>query len=166
MSIAIPLSVGQESVCEILDFDTVYPIEISESVKNLNSALPSGMRVHSITIAGKKVSLIKWISFTALLEYDDLPDISELAAPFKSELLPVTKQTKRGEVTFDLLKNIKNVKFSTDGRSVTLSAWASCTDPAVNPMMLIDALLVKPTGVLIRRENIYDSNLIEFFGGE
>ncbi|MDR0916877.1 MAG: TIGR03936 family radical SAM-associated protein [Oscillospiraceae bacterium] len=158
MSIALPLSVGQESVCELLDFDTTHPIERAETVRRLNDALPEGFRALDITIAAKKCALIKWVAVEGVLDYAELPDVPTLTEPFRGAALPIVKKTKRGETTLDLIACTRRVKCSTDGVTVTLRALVSAQEPTVNPALLLDALTVKPLSAKFRRVELYDAN--------
>src|SRR5574344_902991 len=56
VSIALPLSVGVESRCELLDFDLECPIpEEEELISRLNAALVEGVRVLRAYADGRKL---------------------------------------------------------------------------------------------------------------
>jgi len=161
-SIALPLSVGQESVCELLDFEPTSAVRLNDVPDALNGALPSGIRASSCYIPARKASEIKWICVEGTLFYDELPDIAALAQIFRAETLVITKKTKRGEAELDLLTGLRDVKFRTDGVNVTLSCLCSAREPSVNPALLLEALLPKPRFAQFRRVNVFDGGLREF----
>ena len=73
VSIAMPLSVGVESVCELLDFDLdgdVVPCD--EITERLNKALVSGVRVLETYNTGRKLRDLAFLHAFVTLEYDIL----------------------------------------------------------------------------------------------
>ena len=72
VSIALPLSVGVESHCELLDFDLEgESISSEEIMKRLNEALVEGVRVLRVYQQGNKIRDIAYLDCTVYLEYDN-----------------------------------------------------------------------------------------------
>ncbi|MDR3310342.1 MAG: TIGR03936 family radical SAM-associated protein [Oscillospiraceae bacterium] len=162
VSIALPLSVGQSSVCEVLDFETADAVTRADAVAALNSALPEGIAALEITVPNKKAAAAKWLRVRCVLGFDELPDVTELRRFFDRESLVVSKKTKRGETQLDLIPAVREVRFSTDGASVTISALVSAQNPTVNPTLIADALGLTPRSCAITREAVLCEDFSEF----
>ncbi|MDR2502280.1 MAG: TIGR03936 family radical SAM-associated protein [Oscillospiraceae bacterium] len=167
--IALPLSVGQESVCELLDFETLYPLDAPAAIDALSFALPDGIEALRITAAGAKFAKIKWISVIGTFFYDNTPPeniLARLREYFAAEKLIIRKKTKRGEGNFDIQGAYRDLRFSTDGVSVTLSARVSAQNPTMNPALFIDALAssdgLLPDAARFIRTDLFDELLAPF----
>ena len=73
VSIALPLSVGVESVCEILDYELVGQDELSfEEIRDrLNRTMPSGVRVLEVYDSSRKPKELTHLDAAIRLEYDN-----------------------------------------------------------------------------------------------
>jgi radical SAM-linked protein len=169
LSIALPLSVGQESVCELLDFEPTRGVDALTLPERLNAALPEGIRALRVLPALQKPARIKWIEVAGTLYYDaGVPDdaLTRLRAYFGAETLVLAKKTKRGTADFDLKTGFRDIHFSTDGVTVTLRVTVSAQNPTVNPALFFDALQdlpgYEPDFARFRREEILDENLKVF----
>jgi radical SAM-linked protein len=172
MSIALPLSVGQESVCELIDFETEGVENTSTLPARVTAAMPEGIEILTAEISGSKFAKIKWIDITGELIYDDgVPDdaLLSLREYFAAETLIIPKKTKRGTADFDLKSGIASLKFSSDGEKVSLRAFVSANDPTVNPALIIDALEFSedsqrfaPSFASFRRIELYDEDFRQF----
>ena len=111
VSIALPLSVGVESSCELLDFDLDgYQVSNEEMKDKLNAALVEGVRVLQVYNDGRKIRDLALLHCKVFLEYDNsianqacIP-IQEL---FQRESLIVPKKTKSGMQDQDLIPMIQ-----------------------------------------------------------
>ena len=72
ISIAIPLSVGTESLCEILDFRLAEETALDEIPARLSAALPEGIEVKEAYEAQSKAADIKWLELCGRFEYDTI----------------------------------------------------------------------------------------------
>ena len=71
VSIALPLSVGVESKCELLDFDLDgCSVSCDEIRDKLNAALVDGIRVIDVYENGNKLKNLSLLDCTVTLEYD------------------------------------------------------------------------------------------------
>ena len=71
VSIALPLSVGVESGCELLDFDLDgYEVSCEEMKARLNKALVAGVRVLEVYENARKVGQLSLLETVVTLEYD------------------------------------------------------------------------------------------------
>ena len=71
VSIALPLSVGVESCCELLDFDLEgEDFCCDEIAARLNAGLVKGVEVQRCYPNGRKVKELAFLSCSVFLEYD------------------------------------------------------------------------------------------------
>ena len=99
VSIALPLSVGVESRCELLDFDLDgVSVSCEEITQRLNQTLVSGIVVHSTYENGRKLRDLALLDCTVTLEYDrGVPEGAKTAieALFGRDSVIVTKKSKK-----------------------------------------------------------------------
>lgn len=167
VSIALPLSVGVESCCELLDFelDCETPSE-EELAQKLNAALVEGVRVTGFVDSGRKIRDLALLLCEVRLEYDHgvREDASErIRALFARESLPVTKKSKNGPVEQDIIPMIKGIEVAAEEREIVIRALVCCQNPSMNPMQISGAVErylpdLKPDHAVYRRLEIYDSN--------
>lgn len=146
ISIALPLSVGASSLCEIMDFKLAHEADIAEIPAKLSAVMPEGIRVVDCYVAESKPALIKYLEIEGSFEYDERP-LDEMCAAlenfFSAEEIVITKKTKRGMGESDIKPAIKNISFSVDEDGVKLHAVISAQEPTLNPSLLADALSQK-----------------------
>ena len=100
VSIALPLSLGVSSRCELLDFDLEgEKIPNEEILEKLNACLVEGVRVLKVYDSGAKIGKLAYLECTVTLEYDRILPVDaaarleELFA--REELLVEKKEQKR-----------------------------------------------------------------------
>ena len=72
VSIALPLSVGVESRCELLEFDLEGDkVPNEEILRRLNESLVEGIRVLDVYDDGTKIKHLAYLRCTLTLEYDN-----------------------------------------------------------------------------------------------
>lgn len=172
VSIALPLSVGVESVCELLDFDLEgEELPCGEIKDRLNGALVSNITVRECYDTGRKIRDLSLLRCRLGLEYDrGVPEGAEKAikALFERESLIVEKKGKKGPQEQDIRPMIYEVLVNKAGdRELCLEALIACQNPSLNPTLLSGAILkylpeLAPSYVTYRREEIYDSQKIIF----
>lgn len=145
VSIALPLSVGMESKCELLDFDLDGESVSGEEIKRrLNDALVDGVKVLSVFESGRKIRDISLLDCTVTLEYDNgVPERAgeAIQALFAREDLIIEKKSKNGISPQDIIPMIRRICITlTDAHTVTLNAVICCQNPALNPMQLASAV--------------------------
>lgn len=167
VSIALPLSVGVESSCELLDFDLDgESVSCEEMKRRLNAALVDGVRVLSVYENGGKIKNLSLLDCTVTLEYDrGVPEgaAAAVALLFGRESLLVEKKSKNGISDQDIIPMIHRVSAArTDANTLTLTALVCCQNPTLNPMQLAAAVSrylpeYAPDFAKCRRNEIYDS---------
>lgn len=103
MSIALPLQLGCESVCELLDASVIDGPE--DMVAALNLVLPEGIEVLAVGEPYRPVREIAWTEWS--LRFRDVPSAQEAERVFSLQELPVEKKTKRGLATLDIAPHIR-----------------------------------------------------------
>ncbi len=145
VSIALPLSVGVESVCELLDFelDGDRP-EFDHIKERLNAALVDGVRVLEVYDTGRKLKELSLLSCAVRLEYDHgvpagaVDAITEL---FQHDALLVEKKSKNGPVEQDIIPMIRKLTVEyVNEKELVILATVCCQNPSMNPMQIAGAV--------------------------
>ena len=166
VSIALPLSVGVESACELLDFDLDgYEASCEEIRSRLNETLVSGVKVLEVYEDAKKLKYLAYLDCVVTLEYDNgAPEADAVAALFRRETLFVEKKTKsNGIQDQNILHMIRSLKVEqTDSQTLTIFARVCCQNPTLNPMQMVAAIErhapeLKPDFAKCRRVEVYDT---------
>ena len=132
MSIALPLQLGCESICELLDASVLDGPE--DMVAALNASLPEGIRVLSVAEPLRPVREIAWTEWS--LRFDDRSAAEEAESVFRLPQLFVEKKTKRGLNTLDIAPHIRLL--SGEGNELLLLLRAD--SPTINAGDLKKAL--------------------------
>ena len=144
VSIALPLSVGVSSVCELLDFDLDGETVDCEEIKaRLNNALVDGVKVISVYTGGRKLRELSLLSCQVSLEYDNGVDencVSAIQDMFSKASLIVPKKTKSGVQDQDIISMIRKIQVVAGEKVVTLNALICCQNPSLNPQQLVSAI--------------------------
>lgn len=167
VSIALPLSVGVESYCELLDFDLEGAVPpCGEICDRLNAALTEGVRVRCVYDSGRKLKELALLSATVILEYDGgitEEGRAQIAQLFRQETLTVEKKGKNGVVEQDLIPMIRRLNVSMpDDHTLNIQAVVCCQNPTLNPMQLVAAVEkylpeLKPSFTKCTRLEIFDA---------
>lgn len=168
VSIALPLSVGVVSRCELLDFDLEGCNASNEEIcAKLNQALVDGVGVLKVYNDGRKIRDLALLSCTVTLEYDaGVPADGQgrLLKLFSSKQLLVEKKSKNGIIEQDIIPMIRKLDVTvTDANTVLLQAVVCCQNPTLNPAQLVAAIErylpeMKPDFAKVCRNEIYDGN--------
>lgn len=145
VSIALPLSVGVESHCELLDFTLEgEPVSCEEIMVRLNQTLVEGVRVLKVYESDTKIRDIALLDCGVYLEYDQgVSDcaVSELKELFSKPTLTVEKKSKNGVTEQDIIPMIRKIEISRfDGNTICMNARICCQNPALNPAQLVAAI--------------------------
>ena len=167
VTFALPLSLGQESECEVLDFRLVTPMAFEEIKHRMQEAFPVGMEVIKVATPVKKAKEIAWAGYEiTLLGLASLKDaVTEFLC--KPEI-KVTKRTKKGgESTVDLAPHLKDVSVNVAEGSLKISLkMPSGSTLNLNPSLLMGALQetlkMEQLPLRIVRTGIYTENGEEF----
>ena len=171
VSIALPLSLGVESRCELLDFDLEQPVDCGEIREKLNAALIDGVLIREVYEQGQKLKYLALLQSRLVLEYDrPIPceSAEQIQNLFSRPELIVEKKGKNGISQQDIIPMLRrlSVKNLSD-QEVEIVALHSCQNPSLNPMQLSAAITkylpeLTPDYVRCFREEIYDTNEMIF----
>ena len=166
VSIALPLSVGIESSCELLDFRLdCEPVSNMEICERLNGALVEGVKVLSVYEDGEKIKDLCYLDCSLSLEYDKgVPPegVDAITALFQQEEVLVEKRNKNGIAEQNIIPMIRSIHISQeDEHTLLIKARVCCQNPSLNPMQLQAAIerylpAFAPDFVRCSREELYD----------
>ena len=166
VSIALPMSVGVESVCELLDFDLEgQNISCDEIRDRLNAALVEGVTVREVYEEGAKLKHLAFLDCCLTMEYDNgIPgDAAEKIRMLLSSSAVVEKRGKNGITEQDIAPMIRSLLLAqTDTNTLKMHARICCQNPTLNPALIVSAIErylpdCSPDHVNYRRIEIYDT---------
>ena len=165
VSIALPLSVGVESQCELLDFEVTQDTDGSGIAEKLNEGLPEGLRVLDCYEAKRPVRELAYLQADMELEYDH--GVPEGAAEALTELfhrpeLLIEKRTKRKQLAeVDIAPMIRSIAFAEEENLLRAAVTVRAQNPGLNPQLLEKAIAryrpdLSPDFVRVRRRELLD----------
>ena len=167
ISICLPLSVGTESRCGLMDCRVKRDIDIAALPEKLNSTSPEGIRFLECYEPERKASGIKWLRIEGRFDYDHVSGenvVRPLLAFFGRESIPVKRRTKRGEGVLELAGNVRDFECEPTQDGLKVECVISAQEPTVNPDLMVHALEqlspeLKPDFAKFRRVEIYDADM-------
>lgn len=166
VSIALPLSVGIESNCELLDFQLEGDAVPNEEIlARLNAALVEGVKVLAVYDDGLKIKNLAYLDCTLSLEYDrGVPQgaMEAIRELFSREELLVSKKSKNGVTEQNIIPMIRSFEIAQkDTNTLFIKARVCCQNPSLNPMQLCTAIEemlpdFSPDFAKFSRNEIYD----------
>ncbi len=170
VSIALPLSVGVESRCELLEFDA-QGADLAALPALLNATLPVGIRVLDAYESARSVKEIAWLQCEIDLEYDQgVPEgaSAAIAGLLRGGQVLVEKKTKKGMAEIDIRPMLHALEVR-DGESgvLTLCCTVHAQEPSLNPALLVAAIERylpedRPDFSKIRRLSLLDAQFAPF----
>lgn len=169
VSIALPLSVGVESNCELLDFDLDGDKVANRVVRGkLNDYLVPGINVIKVYDNGTKIKHLALLDTVVTLEYDagvPADGVRKLQELFSREEVLVEKKTKAGDIVDqNIVEMIKSIEVEqADEHTILLKARICCQNPTLNPAQLHGAIVrhmpeMKPDFTKSERMELYDQD--------
>lgn len=171
LSIVLPLSVGQQSDCELLDFEVQQEHDGRGIVEKINAGLPTGLRVLDCYPAVRPIRELVCLEADIVLEYDGgVPQgaIEKLTELFSRDSLIIQKKTKRKELAdVDIAPMILKVELTAGENEIRGSVAVQAQNPGLNPALLEKAIEkelpeLKPDFMRVRRRRILDENGEDF----
>ena len=167
MSFVLPLSVGQTSACELLDFAMAEDLPAAAFPERLNPYLPAGVEILDCWTPVEPVREMKLLRADVTLEYDrGVPAGAgeRMAALLLGESVIVAKRNKKKQlVDADIRPMIESVTPEEREGAVVLHVTVQGQNPGVNPALLAAAVerhlpALKPDFVRVRRTALVDGN--------
>ena len=142
VSIALPLSVGYSSECEILEFGLLDGVSEDEVPARMNKALPEGIIIHSCYKALRPIKALTHLNYMITFDYETgVPTGAETALKelLSRDSVVVRKKSKKSKTGFtevDLIPLIKS--WTVEGRRDTLVADVvlAAQNPGLNPELI------------------------------
>ena len=165
VSIALPLSVGMESQCELLDFeleDGSVP-----TAEQINAVLPDGIYVRSVYSEERKIKELTHLRARLILTYDHgIPADAEqgIRVLFAQESLILEKHSRKGLTAVNILPMLCEFSMEqTDANTLCWDVLVCAQNPSLNPQLLVSALEIyapqwKPDDAFCKRMEIYDAD--------
>ncbi len=146
IAVAIPLSLGYSSVCELMDFGLESGCALEEVPGKLNPVLPEGLSVvkaYNATRPTKEIGKLVWD--LALVFDGGIPQGVEagLDELFDRPELPMRKKSKKaksGFTTVDLIPLIGRRSMERRGSELHLTIDLAGQNPGLNPGLLQEAI--------------------------
>jgi radical SAM-linked protein len=175
ISVAIPLSLGYSSVCELMDFGLESGCTLEEVAEKLNPVLPEGLTVikaYDATRPTKEIGKLVWeLEFI----YDNgIPDgaeegLNELFSRPELVMQKKSKKAKSGFTTVDLIPLIGRHSMKRRDNVLCLTIDLAGQNPGLNPNLLQDAIeqeypALKPDFLRACRLDILDGEGNRFEG--
>jgi len=178
ISVALPLSVGCESVCELVDVG----FSGKEFPRNINDFLPDGLSILEAYSPERKFSHVKWVKVSFSVRYDENTEKGEKRGSVENkefiaeslrelltrESLVISKKTKSGVSEIDIKPHIKceHVRVLSDF-NIEICAIISAQNPTVShndflSIMGLNNKVQTPDHFLLKRIEIYDDGMVEF----
>lgn len=168
VSIALPLSVGMSSQCEILDFTLEEEgVKLETLPELLNPKFPAGIRVLSAYDSPRKIKELSFLRCQLTLEYDNgagEDTLEKLRDLFAQDSILVEKKTKKGVAETDIRPMIQSLELSRlSDQELRLEAVVCAQNPSLNPQYLLKAVEryapdCVPDFCRYHRVEVYDEN--------
>ena len=143
IAIALPLSLGYTSECEMMDFVLLDDMPAFDLIASLNHALPEGIVAISAYENGRKVREIASARYKITLEYDtDITGdaLKEISNLFSQKPVTIMKKSKRGEKEVDITELIRSISFSQTDNNIIIDAVLAAGNESLNPELLVRAI--------------------------
>lgn len=146
ISIALPLSLGFSSQCEILEFGLLEGTDRAHVPARLNAVLPEGVEVLECYEGQRPVKELQWLDYCIEADFDgDIPGLqqtwSELLSRESWVVEKPSKKAKSGVVSVDIPPLVKEFSFTdVSGTGFVLRAVLAAQNPGLNPSVMVNAL--------------------------
>ena len=168
VSIALPLSVGASSRCEILDFDVEDgSVDLATLPEKLNRTMPEGVRVLCAYTSERKIKHLTRLQAQVNLEYDHgVPEnaAEKIASLFSSDSVVVHKRTKRGEADVDIRPMLLSMQLrKLSLQELCMDVTVQAQNPGLNPQLLVAAIEthlpeIRPDFSVVHRVEVLDED--------
>ena len=170
---ALPLPVGVESICELMDIKINHPMDFSEIKERIQRNFPSEMKVLDVYAPEVKFKNICYADYTIKLYSPKIAadTCEKINSLFASECM-ITKRSKSGEKEVDICSFIKSINTKyVDGHLEIDAIISAGNEDNLNPELIVEAIrkyigIMNPTDASeyteIMRNRMLDNQLNEF----
>lgn len=167
VSIALPLSVGFSSQCEILEFGLLDGTSYEEVPDRLTAAMPEGVIVHRCYPAERKLKELRYVNYIMTFDYPEgRPQETEpaLAALLGRKSLVVKKKSNKAKAGFtevDIIPLIHSWHIQGQSGAMVADLVTSAQNPGLNPDLIRAAFCAEypeytPDLVTFHRREVLD----------
>lgn len=165
LSFALPLSVGQASDCEILDFEADGGMDGSGLADALNRFLPEGVRALECYVPTRPVRELAALRCRVEMIYDDgvpAEAAEKIRGLLTGESVVIRKRTKRKAMAdIDIRPMLHSLEIAEEPNLLRLEAVVAAQNPGLNPALLAGAAEnrlpeLAPDFVQVRRLEVLD----------
>lgn len=165
VSFALPLSVGQSSECEILDFELTEEHDGSGLAERFNAFMPEGICATACFVPKKPVRDLKTLHCEVRFEYDNgVPAGAKekIEQLFAKDSVVISKRTKRKEMAdVDIRPMIEKLSIAEEKCALHMDVCVMAQNPGLNPALLEAAVVrylpeLKPDFVSVHRIAMLD----------
>ncbi len=171
MSIVLPLSVGQSSCCELMEFEVTQFCDGSGVAEKLNEGMPMGLEVLDCYEVTRPVREMAYLDATLELEYDNgVPAgaVDALKELFAREELVIQKKTKHKTMAdVDIRPMIHSMEMEEREGLVVMHVVVQAQNPGLNPSLLVKAIETHladfaPDFARVHRNEVMDAEMKKF----
>ena len=168
VSIALPLTVGVHSKCELLDFAlAVEGVSCDEIKARLNDVLIEGITVLGVYDGGRKIRDLMLLECNITLEYGTSVPVDakdRITALFNQNEVIVPKKTKNGMQDQNIVTMIRRLHIDkVEEKALNINCLICCQNPTLNPAQIILAItkylpMYEPVHTVYSRLEVYDNS--------
>ena len=171
MSIVLPLSVGQSSCCELMEFEVTQACDGSGVAEKLNEGMPMGLEVLDCYEVTRPVREMAYLDATLELESDNgVPagTVDALKELFAREELVIQKKTKHKTMAdVDIRPMIHSLEMEEREGMVVMHVVVQAQNPGLNPSLLVKAIEthlpeMAPDFARVHRNEVMDAEMKKF----
>ncbi len=165
LSFALPLPLGQSSVCELLDFETEGEFEAESLPGRLNERMPEGLRAISCYAPVRAIRELAFLSCEVEFLYDHGVPAGggeRIRTLLTGEKLVIEKRTKHKELAeIDIRPLLRSLTVEEECGVLRLGCTVAAQNPGLNPALLARAVERyrpedRPDFVRVRRVELLD----------
>ncbi len=167
VSIAMPLSLGFSSQCEILEFGLVAGATAESLPGQMTAVMPEGIQILRCYQSDIKLKHIIYVDYQVTMSYHQGVPTGAVEAWgefLKRESHVIQKKSKKarsGVVSLDIMPLIHDHELAVKGNDLSLSVLLTAQNPGLNPSILVGAFAREypdfaPDFHQCHRKEIYD----------
>lgn len=141
VTFALPLSLGQESRCEIVDFRLTKPMSMHAVKSAMDKVMPADMRVLSVAAPVEKAKMIAAAEYSVCFPCwaEKLDEVSDFLC--QPQILVAKRTKKGGESTVDLAPAMQAVSVTKREQDLIISLRLPAGSTVnLNPSLLVGAV--------------------------
>ncbi len=159
-----PLSIGAESICEMVDIRIDGDISPAEFMERLNEQVTDELRILDAYISDAKFSDIIWSKYEILLSSLDLSEdlAKQLCQVLTEDELLATKKTKSGEKNINIIPLVRDFSadFDQEKKEIRICTLLRADgENYLNPDLFLSSLR-KQCGILSGDEDKYNYSIL------